>query len=131
MTRLLIAGQWKACTSGFGSARPEVSITMWSTAGMRVEDRVERRHELVRHRAAQAAVGELDDVLLRAGGIAAAFEDLAVDADVAELVDDDGEPAALRIRQDMADQRRLAGAEEAGDDGAGHAGERDGHSTSS
>ena len=96
-----------------------------------VEDGVERRHELVRHRAAQAAVGELDDVLLRAGGIPAAFENLAVDADVAELVDDDGEPAALCIRQDMADQRGLPGAEETGDDGAGHAGERNGHSTSS
>ncbi len=92
------------------------------------ENGVERRHELVGHRAAQAAVGELDDVLLRAGGVAAAFEDLAVDADVAELVDDDGEPAALRIRQHVADQRRLSGAEKAGDDGAGHAGERNGHS---
>ena len=38
-----------------------------------VENGVERRHELVRHRAAQAAIGELDDVLLRAGGVAAAF----------------------------------------------------------
>ena len=68
VTRLLIAGQWKACTSGLGSARPEVSITMCSTAGCRARMRVERRHELVGHRAAQAAVGELDDVLLRAGG---------------------------------------------------------------
>ena len=49
------------------------------------------------------------------------FEDFAVDADVAELVDDDGEPAALRVREHVADQRRLAGAEEAGDDGAGNA----------
>ena len=60
--------------------------------------------------------------------IPAAFENFAVDADVAELVDDDGEPAALCIRQHMADQRGLAGAEETGDDGAGHAGERDVHS---
>ena len=131
MTRLLIAGQWNACTSGFGSARPEVSITMCSTVGLAREDGVERRHELVRDRAAQAAIGELDDVLLRAGGVAAALEDLAVDADVAELVDDDGEPAALRIRQHMADQRRLSRAEKAGDDGAGHARERSGHSRSS
>ena len=58
------------------------------------QDHVERRHEFVRHRAAQAAVGELDDVLFRAGRVAAALEDLAVDADVAELVDDDGEPPA-------------------------------------
>ena len=85
---------------------------------------VERRHEFVGHRAAQAAVGQLDDILLRAGGIAAAFEDFAVDADVAELVDDDGEAAALRIGDDVANQRRLAGAEKAGDDGAGDARER-------
>ena len=94
------------------------------------QNRVERRHELVRHRAAQAAIGELDDVLLRTGGIAAALEDLAVDADIAELVDDDGEPPALRIGEHVADQRRLAGAEKAGDDGAGHASERVGHQAS-
>ncbi len=35
VTRLLIAGQWKACTSGLGSARPEVSMRMWSTLGER------------------------------------------------------------------------------------------------
>ena len=58
---------------------------------------VERRHELVGDGAAQAAIGEFDDVLLRAGVIAAAFENFAVDADVAELVDDDGEAAALRV----------------------------------
>ena len=85
---------------------------------------VERRHEFVGDRAAQAAIGEFDDVLLGAGVIAAAFEDFAVDADVAELVDDDGEPAALRVRQHVADQRRFAGAEKAGDDGAGNARER-------
>src|SRR5207248_9074309 len=88
---------------------------------------VERRHELLRDRAAQTAVGKLDDILLRAGGITAPLENLAVDSDIAELVDDDGEPAALRIRQHVADQRRLAGTEEPGDDGAGHAGERGGH----
>ncbi len=90
------------------------------------ENGVERRHEFVGDRAAQAAVGEFDDVLLRAGGVAAAFEDFAVDADVAELVDDDGEAAALRVGEHVADQRRLAGAEKAGDDGAGNARERAG-----
>jgi hypothetical protein len=54
------------------------------------ENGIERRHELVGDRAAQAAVGELDDVVFRAGFVAAAFEDFAVDADVAEFVDDDG-----------------------------------------
>ena len=58
---------------------------------------VERRHEFVGDRAAQAAIGQFDDILLRASVVAAAFENFAVDADIAELVDDDGEPAALRI----------------------------------
>ena len=91
------------------------------------QDQVERRHEIVGHGAADAAIGELDDVLLRAGLDAAAFEDLAVDADIAELVDDDRQPAAAGVLQDVADQRRLAGAEKAGDDGAGDAFERCGH----
>ena len=85
---------------------------------------IERRHEFVGHRAAQAAVGQFDDVFLGAGGVAAAFENFAVDADIAELVDDDGEAAALRIGEHVADQRRFAGAEKAGDDGAGNARER-------
>ena len=92
---------------------------------------VERRHEFVGDRAAQAAVGQFDDILLRAGVVAAAFEDFAVDADIAELVDDDGEAAALRVGDDVADQRRLAGAEKAGDDGAGDARERAVHASTS
>src|SRR5262249_50199342 len=95
------------------------------------ENGVECRDELVRHGAAEAAIGELNDVLLRARGIPAALEDLAIDSHVTELVDDHGEAAATGIRQDMADQRRLAGAEKAGDDGAGHARERGVHALSS
>ncbi len=54
-----------------------------------------------------------------AAGDAAAEDQLAVDADVAELVDDQRQaPAAGGVEQ-VADQRRLAGAEEAGDDGGG------------
>ena len=94
------------------------------------ENEIERGHELVRHRAAQAAVGELDDVLLRAGGVAAAFEDLAVDADVAELIDDHRQAAPAGVGKDVADQRSLPGAEKAGDDRAWDArkGRRRGHS---
>ena len=91
---------------------------MCSTFGIRGENGVERRHEFIGHGAAQAAVGKLDDVLLGARGIAAAFEDFAVDADVAELVDDHREPAPVRVGEHMADQRRLPGAEKAGDDRA-------------
>ena len=90
---------------------------------------IERRDELIGDGAAQAAIGELDDILFGAGGVAAAFEDFAVDADVAELVDDDREPPALRVGDDVTDQRRFAGAEKAGDDGAGDARKRAVHSS--
>ena len=83
------------------------------------KDGIERRHELVGDGAAQAAIGEFDDVFFGTGVIAAAFENLAVDADVAKFVDDHREPPALRVGEHMADQCRLAGAEKAGDDGAG------------
>ena len=122
VTRERIAGQLKALTSGFGKARPEVSMTMCSGGLARVQQLLERRDEIVGDGAADAAIGELDDVVLAAGLDAAGFEDLAVDADVAELVDDEGEAAAVGVLQEVADQRRLAGAEKAGDDGAGNLG---------
>ena len=95
--------------------------------GLARQEGVERRDEFVGDRAAQTAIGELDDVVLRAGGIAAALEEFAVDPDIAELVDDDGELLALRIGEHMADEGGLAGAQKAGDDRAGHALERSIH----
>src|SRR5690606_34009751 len=71
--------------------------------------------------AADAAVRQLDDVLLAAILDAAAAEDLAVDSDIAELVDDDRKAASVRLFEQVADQRCLAGAEKAGHDGTGHA----------
>ena len=73
VTRLFTVGHWKAWTSGFGRASPEVSIRMWSTFGSQRQDLVERRHEIVGDRAADAAIGQLDDVFLRAGLDAAAL----------------------------------------------------------
>ncbi len=92
---------------------------------------VERRHEFIGDRAAQAAIRQLDDIVFRAGIVAAALEDFAIDANVAELVDDHRKPAALRVGNHVADQRRFAGAEESGDDGAGDARKRSGHSSTS
>jgi hypothetical protein len=89
----------KAFTSGLGSARPEVSMTMCSG-------------------------GQLDDAVLRAAFDAAAFQDLAVDADIAELVHDHGKPASIGILEHVPHQGRLAGAEKAGDDRAGNLGQR-------
>ena len=109
--------------AAWASARPEVSMTICSGGVRPVEQALQRRHEIVGDGAADAAVGQLDDAVLRAALDAAALQDLAVDADIAELVDDHGEPAPAGILQHVADQRRLAGAEKAGDDRAGHLGD--------
>ncbi len=61
--------------------------------------------------AAQAAVADEHGLL---GGVA---HQRVVDADGAEFVDDDGGAGAFGRLQKAADQRRLAGAEKAGDDG--------------
>src|SRR5690606_10522370 len=47
-------------------------------------------------------------------------DQFAVKAHVAEFVDDDGDASAFRLGDEVADQRRLAGPEEAGDDGGGN-----------
>ena len=88
------------------------------------KNRIERGHEFVGDGAAQTAIGQFDDVLLGTRGVAATFQDLAVNADIAELIDNDGEPAARRVGDDVANERGFAGAEKAGDDGAGNARKR-------
>ncbi len=55
-----VEGAGPAAAAG---ARPDVSMTMWSGAGSRAEERLHGRQELVRHRAADAAVGQLDDLV--------------------------------------------------------------------
>src|SRR5690606_8004756 len=87
-----------------------------------VQQSGDRRQEVVGDGAADAAVGQLDDVVVGAALVAAAADQLAVDAEVAELVDDEGEPAAAGILAHVPDQAGLAGPEEAGDDGRGNLG---------
>ena len=84
-----------------------------------VEEGLDGGEEVVRHRAADAAVRELEDVFLLAALDPAPFHDLRVDPDVAELVDDEGEAPAVRVGEEVADEARLARAEEAGDHGGG------------
>ena len=95
-----------------------------------VDQRLHGRDEIVGHGAAQAAIGELDDILLGAALDAAAPQDFAIDADAAELIDDDGEALAARGLEQMAHERGFSRAEEAGDDGRGDAGSV-GHSAAS
>ena len=95
--------------------------------GRRIEgqQRLDRRQEIVGDGAADAAVGEFDDGEPSGPQAldAAAAQHVAVDADVAELVDDERQPPTLRRFQHVADQRRLARPEEAGDDGDRNFGE--------
>ena len=50
--------------------------------------------EVVGDSAADAAIGELDHVLGAAGLLTAIGKDLAIDADIAELIDDERQPLA-------------------------------------
>jgi hypothetical protein len=80
------------------------------------------RNEIVGHSAADAAIGKFDDVLFRTIGVRAGFQNLAIDAFAAEFIDQHRELSAVCIRHEMPDQRGLARAEEAGDDGDGNLG---------
>src|SRR4029077_18686269 len=87
-----------------------------------IEETPEGGNEIVRHRATDATVGQLHDAVFRAALDAAALQNLAVDADVAEFIDDHRKAAPAGILEYMADERRLAGTEEARDDRAGNFG---------
>ena len=67
--------------------------------------------QVAAHRAADATIVHFVDFFV-------GFDDqLVVDADLAELVDDDRVALPVILRQDAVEQRRLAGAEIAGQDG--------------
>ncbi len=86
-----------------------------------VEQRGDRRQEVVGDGAADATVGQLDDIVGLAAGNGAALDDAAIDAQVAELVDDQRDPAPVGTFQQVADHARLSGAQEPGHDGRGNA----------
>ena len=71
------------------------------------EEPVEPVHQIALGRAADAAVGELQHVLIGAGN------QVAVDPDLAELVDDDRDLAGIGRAEEPVDERGLAGTEEA------------------
>jgi hypothetical protein len=69
--------------------------------------------EILAHGAAEAAVAELEHFVV---GL---FDERAVDADLADFIDDDGEFVAVLLLEDVVEQRGFPGAEEAGEDGDG------------
>ena len=72
----------------------------------------ERREQILAQRAADTAVGELDHLLLLLQHSAATHE-LRVDIHRRHVVDDDGDAVAVAVVQQVIEQRRLAGPEEA------------------
>ena len=83
------------------------------------DEALERGQKIFGHGAADAAIGELDHVIRAARGDAAAQKQLAIDPQLAEFVDDERDAAPCGVGDEMAQQARLSGAEEAGDDGDG------------
>ena len=81
--------------------------------------------EVLAQGAADAAVGELDEALVALldldPGVAGRQEQLAVEALLAHLVDEDRDAAALAVGEQVGEEGGLAGAEEAGEDGDGEA----------
>src|ERR1700686_3727826 len=89
-----------------------------------IEETFEGGNKIIRDRATDATVGQFYDPVFRAALDAAALQNLAVDTDVAEFIDDHRKAAPTGIFKNMANERCLAGAEEARDDGAGNFGKR-------
>ena len=90
-------------------------MTMRSNGVQRPSSRRRNRsckglREVAADLAAQAAGLQLDEAVL------ARFDQLVVEADLAELVDDDGGAREFRLAQQMAQHGRLAAAEEPGED---------------
>mmetsp|Transcript_7860 Transcript_7860/g.19089 ORF Transcript_7860/g.19089 Transcript_7860/m.19089 type:complete len:374 (+) Transcript_7860:431-1552(+) len=73
----------------------------------------ERLHQVTAHRAADAAVVHRDHVLLR---LELVLDERGVDVEGAKLVFDDRDLLAVLLFEDVVDERRLPGAEEARDE---------------
>ena len=77
------------------------------------------RQEIVGDGAADAAVGQFDDVVILTPFDPAVANQFAIDTQIAEFVDDEGKAAAAGPLDHVADQAGLTGAEKTGDDGGG------------
>ena len=97
--------------TGAGSARPVVSMMKRSMLRPGLEDTRDGADQVAAHRAADTAIAELDHRLV------GRVHQLAVDADLAELIDDDRDLLAGTLLQEVVEQCRLAGAEKSREDG--------------
>ncbi len=103
------------CSTGAGSASPVVSMHHAAEGGAAIveiaQQVLQRVDEVAAHRAAQAAALQQHHVVVDM------LDQQMVEADLAELVDDDGGLGERRVLEQPVEQRGLAGAEEAGEHG--------------
>jgi hypothetical protein len=78
---------------------------------------LDSRHKIIRYRATNAPIRKFDYILLGTRLNTAGAENFAINADITEFVDDQGEATPFRILKNMADQRRLSGTQKPGNDG--------------
>lgn len=79
-----------------------------------LDETVELGETIVAQRAADAPVGHLDQLLLGPREIGPAIlDEVDVDVHIAHIVDDNGDPAAFPVVQNMVPQFRFAGSEKA------------------
>ncbi len=117
VTRALISGQCEAPATAASARRGPRSRRRHGRAGCgALEKPRQSRQKILGDGAADAAVRELDDLVVGAG-VAAGEQQLAVDAELAELVDEEADAAARRVGEKMAHEARLAGAQKPRDDG--------------
>jgi hypothetical protein len=109
----------KVWATGAGSARPVVSIRMPSNRSRSAHQRFDDADQVPAHRAADAAIVHFEHLLV---GI---DDEIVIDADLAELVDDDREFLAMRLGEDAVEKRGLSCSEIAGKDGDGGRGKAD------
>ena len=95
VTRERISGQLKAFTSGLGNARPDVSMTMCSggAAGRAAPSAPARNR---RQRCSRCSRWRARRCSPRGSSRCRSLQDLAVDAEIAELVDDDARAGGRR-----------------------------------
>jgi len=76
-------------------------------------------NKVVRHRAADTPIGQLENVFCGAIGDGTRFQNLAIHTDIAKFIHDHRQAFALRVLHKLTDQRRFTGPQKAGDHGDG------------
>ena len=104
----------KVCATGAGSARPVVSTMIASNLPFRFIS-----PSMMRMRSPRT-VQQMQPLFISNTSSSAPMTEFVVDPDLAEFIDDDRVALAVRLAEDAVEERRLAGAEIAGEDGDGN-----------